>query len=408
MQPPAAILYLSGNHSVLKSVTQLAIEDITIDLFPADIKILGDKLKSCVPDILVLSVNDNQDWKGFFKKIFIDCTVVAINASKTLNDSDLYDFGADAVFPNGVHAATLLKWLHRRIFQINSFKQLTMDADAAVQTANIAMTNAGELGRVIHFIEKTFDYRSSVEVARGIFSLSRSVDLKASVLFRWSNGNHEFFNCESDVIPEEDKSILEEHGQSGRIIDFGIRSLFNYPMISLFVKDMPLEDEERYGRIKDLIPIALGAINEKLMTLDQERTMYSNAIECIEAFEQFRSTIDQLAQTQNDNSTRAIFDLTAMKDRIFYTLPGMGLEEDQEKYIESVLQEALDKVADSFNESSENTASLLLTVEGVKSLTLRLETIAESFAPRMIEVSELYTQSSADESEFADDDIELF
>jgi hypothetical protein len=68
MQPPAAVLYFAGNHRVLKSVTQLVLDDFTIDLFHEDVAVLNNKLRNCVPDILVLSVSDRHDWRSFFKK----------------------------------------------------------------------------------------------------------------------------------------------------------------------------------------------------------------------------------------------------------------------------------------------------------------------------------------------------
>ena len=45
-----------------------------------------------------------------------------------------------------------------------------------------------------------------------------------------------------------------------RFIDFGSRTIINYQDISLLVKNMPLENMGRYGRLKDLLPVLMSAV----------------------------------------------------------------------------------------------------------------------------------------------------
>ena len=100
-----------------------------------------------------------------------------------------------------------------------------------------------------------------------------------------------------------------------------------------------------------------------------------------------------------------------MTQDIFDRLPGLGLDEDQEKYIESSLQGALDKIAVSFQESATNTADLLMMIEDIKELSARLEIIAESFAPKAEEFeeeAEAEVEKDDTEYDFEDDDIILF
>ena len=47
--------------------------------------------------------------------------------------------------------------------------------------------------------------------------------------------------------------LLDELKDVGRYYDFGKRSVMNYENVSLLVKNMPIEDERRYGAIKDNI-----------------------------------------------------------------------------------------------------------------------------------------------------------
>jgi len=53
--------------------------------------------------------------------------------------------------------------------------------------------------------------------------------------------------------------------------DFGCRTQINYPNLFVLIKNMPLDDMNRYGRVKDLLPAILGVANTKDSLLNAKR-----------------------------------------------------------------------------------------------------------------------------------------
>jgi len=414
------MLLLAGKHSLFKQIAesygQHNPENLLIEQYhdTTEVEALLSVNNTNNDIIVLIAMPDNCDqaetWLALVKR-YQHCYIAVIAPQEESQLGDYYRWGAVSCFPSDIGFNVVQAWLQGRLMHFGDTEKAIQDAinesHGAAQAATIAMTNASELGRVIHFIESTFDMHAPSALANGIFHLLGSLGLRACLCFRWSHDPLETYGSDNGPVPEDDIQLLEQFQASGRIVDFSQRTLVNYPRVSLLVQNMPVEDAEQYGRIKDLLPIILGAVNEKLATLDQEKTIYQNSLDTVQAFSHFRNITFRLAKQHNEISTNAIDELTTMKDLIFARLPGLGLDEDQERYIESILEEMLDKVACSFQASSENTASLLMNVAEVKSLNQRLEQIAETFAPKIVEPEQI-TIDSEDEQVFDDDDIELF
>ena len=410
MSGPSTLLF-TDNHNALVELGQLAQQIVTASHIDANPQFITSVLAEGAMDIVAVALSDLTTWSDFLTTVSSTSIVLVVKTSDPLDDAELYGLGVDTVFNGDVSANVLFAWLQNKDRQVQNLKQIELGAQSAAQAANIAMTNSSELGRVIHFVESTFDLHSSYALASGIFQLLGTIGLKSSIDFRWGGGEEDTFNSDGGQVGDAEKLILQEFYNDGRIIDFGARTLVNYPKVSLLIKNMPIEDEESYGRIKDLLPIILGAVNEKLALLDQEKIMYANSCETVQVFNQFRTSTFKLARAQNDGNTRDIAELSAMTQDIFDRLPGLGLDEDQERYIESSLQGALDKIALSFQESATNTADLLMMIEDIKELSARLEIIAESFAPKAEEFeeeAEAKVERDDTEYDFDDDDIVLF
>lgn len=411
MTPTPPLLMFTNNHNTLIEMGKSLEDRLAVAGIAADPDEVVRCLSEALPDIVVLCLEDLSGWDTIIADLSKRSSLAVVKGNSDIDEEALYQADVDVVFDTTIAAASLAAWVNRRLGFINSRKQLQLDAQSAAQTANIAMTNSSELGRVIHFVESTFDLHSTFALANGIFQLLQTIGLSSSIDFRWANGDEDTFNSDGCAVGDADKLILQEFCNDGRIIDFAAKTLVNYPKVSLLVKDMPIEDEESYGRIKDLLPIILGAVNEKMELLDQEKTMYINSCETVQVFYQFHTSTFELAKAQNDNTTQDIQWLTAITQSIFESLPGLGLDEKQKNFIDTSLQKALDKTAVSFQESAKNTADLLMMLEDIKELSTRLETIAESFAPRAEELEpEIESESIQDDTEydFEDDDIILF
>ena len=95
--------------------------------------------------------------------------------------------------------------------------------------------------------------------------------------------------------------------QEGRFCDFGNRTFCNFNLASLLIKNMPLENPERYGRIKDTIPWILGATEGKVRALDIQQELIDQEERIGVSLEELRNKLSLLAnQTVETHQTLAV------------------------------------------------------------------------------------------------------
>jgi gluconate kinase len=188
--------------------------------------------------------------------------------------------------------------------------------------------------------------------------------------------------------------------KESRFFDFGARTIINFPQASLLVKNMPLEDMDRYGRLKDLFPILLSAVNTKINVLATQAALTQQNHELLRSFSQIRGSLYHLAKTilvNRDHSNKLLQDLV---HDISYDMMRMGLEEDQEEYllhrIDSAIEEAMQQM-----DAGQEISEVFYTINhNLKSVISNQESLVQAFISSQASES---TEQSEDDS-----DIELF
>src|SRR5690606_18681791 len=62
--------------------------------------------------------------------------------------------------------------------------------------------------------------------------------------------------------------LLFQLKDSGRYVDFGTRTIVNYDRVSLLIKNMPIQDPEKYGAIKENTFCLAQGINARILALE--------------------------------------------------------------------------------------------------------------------------------------------
>ncbi|MDH5218036.1 MAG: response regulator [Gammaproteobacteria bacterium] len=228
----------------------------------------------------------------------------------------------------------------------------------AEKTAMEAMNSTSELGQVMAFVERSFDYRDHIDIAKAVFQVMESMHLN-SVLEMGTLNGRVVYSSSGTVSPLESE-LIGMLRDGPRIKDFGCRTQINYPNISLLVKNMPLNDPNRYGRLKDVMPAMLSAADAKIRGLNSEKALQTQSLELNQAIEMIRGNLNSLSTTLDDNHKKSHSTMHKMFLKLSQELPRMGLEEDQEELIlnsiDSAINEAVEissdneKVAQTYNQ----------------------------------------------------------
>lgn len=268
----------------------------------------------------------------------------------------------------------------------------------AQETAMNAMAGTSELGTVMQFMEQTHDLGGIDQLADAMFGVTRHLGLNCCLYLVDDDGERWFADGEGIRPLEQELVTMSERGQ--RFVDFGARTIVNYQSLSLLVRNMPLEDMNRYGRVKDLLPLLLSSVDNRIANLQAERAMLLQSQELLAAFGRIRNSFYWFARDLIDNQDHSGRLLRDMLQELNHDFLRLGLEEDQEAYVLNRIDSAIEDAIRRIDASDALRDTLLVLLPSLKSVYTQQQQMMDTFTNL-----QQRTQSEANASL---GDIELF
>lgn len=222
----------------------------------------------------------------------------------------------------------------------NKKRQSALEASAsdAMNMAMLAMTTTGEMSQVLQFTRESSQCKSYEELAKMLIEAYEGYGLNIVVRIKIYDKIQYFSHAE--MVTDIEKSIFESVYNMGRFVDYRSRTLMNYERISVLVKNMPLEDEEKYGRVKDCMGY-LGEIAEsraislniELELKDREKALQTT----LKATEVTLKDIELAFKSNADKNRKIFHELTSNVEASYISL---GLTEQQEQVLSDLLENA--------------------------------------------------------------------
>lgn len=209
----------------------------------------------------------------------------------------------------------------------------------AKSTAITAMSGSNELGQIMLFVEKSHHATSFELLSRQILEVTSKLQL--NVVLRFSVAQKEYWFGTDEAISPLEKQLATMLAAERRIYDFGCRTQLNFACISMLIKNMPLSDRDRYGRLKDVLASMLSVADARARSLITEQSTMQQAVDLKSAFTQFQTTLNQISTQLQDNQATSTQIMRSMLNELSHSLPHMGLEEDQEALILDKVEKAI-------------------------------------------------------------------
>ncbi|RDH81258.1 MAG: hypothetical protein DIZ80_14225 [endosymbiont of Galathealinum brachiosum] len=162
---------------------------------------------------------------------------------------------------------------------VENIDSLKEELQSANNMAMLSMTTAGEYSAIIDFFRDSgsaSDYESMVKM---LFAAGSSYGCGISVEIRCNNDELVFSYDEN--VKDEQAAIITRLKLQGRLIEENGLICINYKKISLLISNLPQDDIEKYGRIKDnLVVLASGAnsivdsIDSKIKLTNERKNLY--------------------------------------------------------------------------------------------------------------------------------------
>lgn len=311
-----------------------------------------------------------------------------------------YEVGADDYLIKPFEKENLLARINILVKYHNEREELRQQYELASQSAMTALTGAGELALAIRFLEKSHSYHSLNDLAQGLLASTDQLSIECCAMF---NGKDQvlWYSSENSTISPLEKELIEMCDKASRFLDFGNRTIINYPKVSLLVKNMPLDDMDRYGRIKDLLPLLLSSTNNKINTYITQEALIQQSSHLLDAFKKIRNSLFYLGTTIVKNRNESTEIMSALTQELNNDLLRMALEEDQEAYLLDRIDTALENVMEEMDAGFEIRQAISFIRSNINTSLEKQEQLYNDF------IDSLATEVAEQSSEL-DDNIELF
>lgn len=275
-----------------------------------------------------------------------DIPFIFISINSTLEEKlQGYAVGGDDYITKPLEPAELLQKIHYNIERQSQSMAINQQLRDSQQAAFQAMSYTGNLGLILQFVQNSLNASNLQELANMVFEVTEGFMLNCVLQFHQPDGIVNY-NSHGKVKLLE-SNVLEMARDKGRIFDFNNRTILNHANFSLLIKNMPVDDAETYGTLKDALGNLCNAIEvrtEYLMVND----ISVKKEELIRTVNTSVADVERaLIEIQRENLT-AIED---MKEDLEEAMLSLGLLDSQEDKIRGIVQSYISKTEQIFNKA---------------------------------------------------------
>lgn len=251
--------------------------------------------------------------------------------------------------------------------QQTRLRELRSESDMARQMAFSAMSSMGDLGIVLEFMKASAtsaDYRGLGEQLSVALA---NWGLRGSLQIRGRSGTFQRAT-ESEQYPLQG-SVMETLKDMGRIFQMGSRGIINYPHVSILVQNLPVDQPDKVGQLRDLLAMLAESADARVegMDLQQQTAVLQDTANqsqaalaaALEGWSgRVRHAQGQMAERLQD----------ALED-VFGSLKSMCMTPVQEAMIRDLMQAGVQDANQIIDQLCEVAPELMALQDGLKKLS---------------------------------------
>ncbi len=287
------------------------------------------KAQKYIPDVIILDV-EMPGLNGFevCAKLKNDdktkhIPVVFLSSKGELNHRlQGFEAGADDYIVKPFNSDELLARVKVMYQFLEQQKSLQDAFDDATETASSALSDSGDMGRIIRYVSQTYFCHDVDTLAQQILAFFEPLKLNVVVSI-WYLGHPHFYDSEGAVTPLA-QTLIKQGRAKARFVDEGTNTLINYDKVSLLIKNMPVDDDDLYGRYKDLFPHLLEPTDAKIMDMESEQLVKNEA--------------DQISATLDKTHAALAKQLVTLQEQLAEPEQNAELRAEQERILNALIK----------------------------------------------------------------------
>lgn len=269
-----------------------------------------------------------------------------------------------------------LKDRFAKLLRLRSYQaQLRDQLEDSSKTALTAMRAASEVGLVMQLIDWLQSAQSHTEVSHCLLKLCRSLDLTAALLIM--DGEQPRYFPDNTVTSSTRKLLDGVYDQDNRIVSRKRFMAFKLEQLVLLVTNAPWQDDERYGRYRDILLQAVAIAEAKARTIT-----INNLI--VAQHDQVTSIMTLIKNLSGDTHRYAKDIMQQLSGKLSLASVSLDLTDEQERVLQTLSNEAYESIELLYQSSDaleSHFHSLVASITRVRELTTsRAEPVVDPFA----------------------------
>ena len=305
-------------------------------------------------DLILLDINID-DRNGFelcehIQEHYSNSAVVFISGLSTQEDIvQGYQVGAVDYIVKPIRLRELTEKITSIVAIRKKLKEFEVRSSDAQQVAFSAMADSSQLGRILEFMDNNVNCPDIDAVGTSLLETCESIGLIATIYIETPNEKCQ--QATGGAVQHIETLLIEQVRHQGRIIDFNKRTLYNDKHVTLLIKNMPLDDPIEYGRLKDSLATLVCGANSRINSIMNEQLLEDSR----DAIAKALISIEDRIQRQTDLTTNLMKEfMTDMESALLV----LGLSEDQENYVLSLVDTHLTSVVEVVTSANETQSTL--------------------------------------------------
>lgn len=220
-------------------------------------------------------------------------------------------------------------------------KSLKSMADSATHTAFTVMTSMGEMGVLLQALKQFNASQDSHSIAQHILEAVSEYGLVGVVQIRTID--QKLTLTPSGPGSPLEESIIEHMSKMERIVEFKSRMAVTYDHVSLLINDMPVEDADRCGRLRDYLAPLVEAADVRVQAISamQESKLRQSLVD---AASNITLALDELDADQRLHRLNSNAAVNALMEQFESALLRVSLSDAQEDFLRTTVQQGIENI----------------------------------------------------------------